>query len=80
MVSLPVAFLRGFPRQPTDDSPMKTRKKAKLALKAGVSSPAGFPGFPLYVAATSGSVTYAPYALNEGTRVPPKAPQNAPVP
>lgn len=36
--------------------PMKTRKKAKLALKAGVCSPAGLPGLPIWVAATFGSV------------------------
>ena len=40
--------------------PMKTKKKAKLALKAGTCKPAGFPGLPIIMAATSGSVTYAP--------------------
>lgn len=37
--------------------PMKMRKNAKLALKAGTCKPAGFPGLPMYVAATVGSVT-----------------------
>ncbi len=39
-----------------EDRPIKTRKKAKLALKAGVCSPAGLPGLPIWVAATFGSV------------------------
>lgn len=37
--------------------PMNKRKKAKLALKAGVARPAEFPGWPIDWAATVGSVT-----------------------
>lgn len=39
------------------DVPIKMRKKAKLELKAGISRPAGLPGFPMLAAAATGSVT-----------------------
>ena len=39
------------------DIPIKTKKKAKLALKAGVCNPSGFPGFPSCPAICAGAVT-----------------------
>ena len=49
---------------------MNRKKNPKLALKVGVCSPAE--------AGLVGSATYAPKALNQGTRVAAKAAKKAP--
>lgn len=44
-------------RKMTQTRPMKSRKKAKLALKAGCCWPSGLPGLPIAVAISEGAVT-----------------------
>ena len=51
-----LAMVKGA-EESVGDEPMKRRKKAKLALKAGCCNPSGFPGFPIWAAACSGFVT-----------------------